>query len=151
MEVTAGAGVYDTSGLCPPFCSANSNVFGSTFGLRFEVDDAEYIRPVSAYEVACCFRLDNNVTHTLSHPQNFCLLDCGVPSRTSCMLFDAITRRLEAIRVENFKIHDPTRFAAPAAIALVPAFTNGAVGSRIPGNDAWRRALNDDPMTKLLL
>ena len=162
--VSAGAGVYDISGLCPPFCSSNSNAFASTFGIEFEDDDATFIRPVSAYEVACCFQLSNDLTHVISHPENFCLLDCGVPSITSRVLFDAILKRLEAVRAENFEtldsvssrtrsqgVLDPSRFAAPAALAQIAAYTNGAVGSRIPGNDAWRRALLDDPVTSLLL
>ena len=30
-------------------------------------------------------------------------------------------------------------------------FTNGAIGSRIPDNAAWQQALQDDPVTRLLL
>ena len=60
-------------------------------------------------------------------------------------------KRLESIRTENFDIHHPSRYAAPAAIAQVPAFTNRAVGSRIPGDTSWRQALRDDPVTNLLL
>ena len=104
-----------------------------------------------SYEVACCFQLNNDLTHSISHPANFCLLDCGVPSHTSCVLLDAVLKRLETIRIENFEIFHPSRYAAPAAIAQVPAFTNGAVGSRIPGNSSWRRALSEDPVTQLIL
>jgi hypothetical protein len=82
-QVAAGAGVYDTSGLCSPFCSSNSNAFASTFGVEFAAEDTTFIRPVSAYEVACCFRLENDLTHAISHPANFCLLDCGIPAMTS--------------------------------------------------------------------
>ena len=38
IGVSAGAGVYELSGLCPPFCASNSNVFSSTFGVEYEVD-----------------------------------------------------------------------------------------------------------------
>ena len=34
VEVTVGAGVYDTAGLCPPFFSSNSNAFASIFGIE---------------------------------------------------------------------------------------------------------------------
>ena len=132
IKVSAGAGVYDTAGLCPPFLSSNSNAFGSTFGIEFTTDSTCFIGLVSAYEVACSFRLSGDLTHALSHPANFCLLDYGVPSTTSGVLFDAMLKRLECIRTWNFDIHHPSRYAAPAAIAQVPAFTNGAVGSRIP-------------------
>ena len=60
-------------------------------------------------------------------------------------------KRLETIRNDNFDFHHPSRYAAPAAIAQVLAFTNGAVGSRIPGNSSWRQALHDDPVINLLL
>ena len=36
--ISAGAGVYDTSGLCPPFCATNSDLFASTFGVEFDND-----------------------------------------------------------------------------------------------------------------
>ena len=58
--VSAGAGVYDISGLYPPFCSSNSNGSASTFDVKFEDKSASFIRPVLAYEVVCCFRLSNN-------------------------------------------------------------------------------------------
>ena len=109
------------------------------------------MRPVSAYEVACCFRVDDDLTHSLSHPKNFVLLDCGIPSATSRVLLDPIIRRLEQIRTENFEIMQPQRLAAPAAITHVPAFTNGAVGSRIPDKEIWSKALRENPMTNLLL
>ena len=101
--------------------------------------------------MASCFRLDVDVTHSLALAENFCLLDGGVPSRTSWLLIDALLRRLESVRDENFEIHSPHQCAAPAAIAHVPAFTNGAVGSRIPDNATWRKALKNDPVTALLL
>ena len=45
----------------------------------------------------------------------------------------------------------PRQVAAPAATALIPTFVNGAVGSTIPDNCLWAKALTEDPMTKLLL
>ena len=60
-------------------------------------------------------------------------------------------RRLDSICTENFEIFDPRLSHAPAAITMVPAFLNGAVGSRIPTNEVWLKALKNDPMTKLLL
>ena len=60
-------------------------------------------------------------------------------------------KRPEIVRTENFEILNPSRYVAPAALAEVCAFTNGAVGSRIPDNNIWRRALCDDPVTNLLL
>ena len=45
----------------------------------------------------------------------------------------------------------PRQVAAPATTALVPTLVNGAVGSTIPDNRIWAKALTEDPMTNLLL
>ena len=83
--VSAGSGVYCQSGLCPPFCASNSNAFASTFGIEFDFEGSMFVRPVSAFEVASCHGLDNDVTYSLSHPENFCLIDCGIPRATSIL------------------------------------------------------------------
>ena len=68
VNISSGAEIYDTAGLCPPFSPSNSNAFGSTLGIEFKDKDGQlYIRPFSAYEVTCCFRLDKDITHFLSH------------------------------------------------------------------------------------
>ena len=142
-EVIAGAGVYSGTGLCPPFVASNTNMFGSTFGMEFELDGKLCVRPVSAYEIASCFGLGNDLTHSLAHPAFFCLLDCGVPANTSKCFIEVLLSRLADMQRGNFQIMQPNHCAAPAV--------NGAVGSRIPDNRTWEQALQDDPMTKLLL
>ena len=151
IGISSGDGVYELSIHCPPFCASNSNVFASTFGVEYEADGVTIVRPISVYGIACCFRIDSDLTYAIYHPGNVCLLDCGVPSWTSAVLLDAIIKRLDKIRNENFEIFDPSRYSAPAAIAQVPDFINGAVRSRIPDNKVWQKALKDDPMTNLLL
>ena len=152
ISIYSGAEIYDTAGLCPPFSPSNSNAFGSTFGIEFKDKDGQlYIRPFSAYEVTCCFKLDRNLTHSLSHASNFSLLECGIPHHTSQLLFVTLLKDLLKIRDESFEIIEPNRIAAPAALAQVPIFTNGAIGSRIPDKDIWSKALREDPMTKMLL
>ena len=150
-HISAGAGVYDTSGLCPPFGTPNPNIFSANFGIEYDDGATTFVRPISPYEVSCCFCLNNDLTYALSHPANFGLLDCGIPSRTSRLFLSAILYRLESIRTENFEVHDPSLAHAPAAITMIPAFTNGAIGSRIPDSTVWIKALHDDPMTNLLL
>ena len=150
-SVEAGSGVYGTSGLCPPFASPNTNIFGSTFGIEFTVKEDTFVRGVSAYEYTSTYNLDNDLTYTLSHPANFSLLDCGIPARTSSSIFKTVFTRLDSIRTENFELHDPSLSHAPAAVAMVPLFTSGAVGSRIPDETIWRKALKDDPQTNFLL
>ena len=109
-------------------------MFSSTFGVEYEVDGVALVPPVSAYELTCCFRLDSDLIYVIAHPSNFCLLDCGVRSRISGVLLDAILKRLDKIRTKNFEIFNPYRYSYPAAIAQVPDFTNGAVGTRITDN-----------------
>ena len=41
--------------------------------------------------------------------------------------------------------------ATPASLAQVLAFTNGAVGCRLPGNNTRKQALCNDPVTNLSL
>ena len=45
----------------------------------------------------------------------------------------------------------PKQVAAPAATALIPTFVNGDVGSTIPDNRFWAKALTEHPMTNVLL
>ena len=45
----------------------------------------------------------------------------------------------------------PRQIAAPAATAMIPAFVNGAIGSRILDNCVWATALTEDPVTIMLL
>ena len=87
----------------------------------------------------------------LAHPDNFLLLNCWIPTRTSITFFTAIMQHLDNIRTENFEICDPRLSHAPAVITMVPAFLNGAVGSRIPNNEVWLQALKSDPLTNTLL
>ena len=138
IGISSGDGVYELSIHCPPFCASNSNVFASTFGVEYEVDGVTLVRPISAYEIACCFRLDNELTYAIYHSSDFFLLDCGVTSHTSAVLLDTILNRLDKICNENFKIFNHSCYSAPAAIEQVPYFTNGAVGSRIPYNKVWK-------------
>ena len=92
LGISAGAGVYEISGLCPPFCASNSNVFASTFGVKYEAGGITLVRPISAYEMACCFQIDSELTYAISHPAKSCLLESGVPLRTSSVLLDAILK-----------------------------------------------------------
>ena len=46
INISSGAEMCDTAGLCPPFSPSNSNAFGSTFGIEFKAKDGQlYIRP----------------------------------------------------------------------------------------------------------
>ena len=118
--ISAGAGVYDTAGLCPPFCATNSNLFASTFGIEFDDESTTLVRPISSYEVTKCYRLHDDLTYVLAHPANFLLLDCAIPTQTSRAFFNQIIDRLDEIRTANFEIHDPALSHAPAAITMAP-------------------------------
>lgn len=133
------------------FVASNTNAFASTFGEEVELDKELYVCPVSGYEVVSCFRLNGNLTHSLAHPENVCLLDCGVPAKTSKCFLEAMMQRLVSVENENLQLLQPRQCAVPAATACIPSFVNGAVGSRIPNNSVWKQALEDDPITKLLL
>ena len=126
-------------------------MFAYTFGVENEADGVTLVQTISAYEIACCFRLDNELTYAIYHSSDFFLLDCGVTSHTSAVLLDTILNRLDKICNENFKIFNHSCYSAPAAIEQVPYFTNGAVGSRIPYNKVWQKDLKDDPMANLFL
>ena len=126
-------------------------MFASTFGVKYEAGGITLVRPISAYEMACCFQIDSELTYAISHPAKSCLLESGVPLRTSSVLLDAILKRLDKICTQNFKIFNPSRYSAPASIAQVTSFTNGAIGLRIPDNKVWQKDLKDYPMTNLLL
>ena len=92
IGISSGDGVYELSIHCPPFCASNSNVFASNFGVEYEADGVTIVRPISAYEIACCFRLDSDLTYAISRPSKLFLLDCGVPLWTSGILLGAILK-----------------------------------------------------------
>ena len=50
-DISAGAGIYDVDGLCPPFCAPDSNLFASTFGVEFTQDSHALVRPISPYDL----------------------------------------------------------------------------------------------------
>ena len=74
-----------------------------------------------------------------------------IPRATSRLFLGAVVKRLDIINEENFETYMPRQVAAPAATALVPTLVNGAVGSTIPDNRIWAKALTEEPMTNLLL
>ena len=117
--ISAGSGVHCVSGLCPPFCASNSNAFASTFGIEFDCEGRKFVSSVPTFEVVSCHKLDKDVTYSLSHPENFCLVDCGIPRATSRLFLGAILRRLDSINEENFEISMPKQVAAPAATAMM--------------------------------
>ena len=150
-EITAGSGVYNTDCLCPTFGPDNPNLFSNTFGIEFEDDNDHLVWPMSAFEFVSAFGLDKEMTYSLSHPANFSLMDSGVPQRTSIAILSALTDRLDSLRLEEFELHDPSLRHAPSALCQISAFLNGAVGTKLPDNRHWSKALQDDPETKLLM
>ena len=79
------------------------------------------------------FRLDKNLMYKISQPDNFLLLDCGIPGQTSHLVFETInTPRLQQLQIESFEVFDPVAQHAPAAVSMVPCFLNGTVGVRLP-------------------
>ena len=78
-------------------------------------------------------------------------MDSGIPQRTSFALLNALITRLDCLRSEGFEIFDPSVRCAPAALSQISTFLNGAVGTKLPDNRHWVKALQDDPETKLLL
>ena len=133
----------------PRFCATNTNVFAYTFGIEFTVEDDIYARPMSAYEYASYLRLDRDLTYFLSHPDNFCLIDFGIPKSTSKLFLGIILNKLDAVNAENFEVSMPRQIAAPAATAMIPTFVNCVIGSRIPDNRVWATALTEDPVTNI--
>ena len=107
LGVYNGAGVYEISGLCPPFCASNSNMFASTFGVEYEADGVALIRPISDYEISCWFHINRDLTYSIAHPEMFYLLDCGIPLRISGVLLDAILKQLEKSALINLKYSTP--------------------------------------------
>lgn len=150
ITLRVGSGVYSTSGLCPPLSAPSDNIFDNTFGIEFSIKNASLVRPISQYEVASCFSLDNNLTYKMAHSDTFPLLDLGIPGCTSSWILNAIFERLVSVRNENAEIIDPSTNAAPAAVSI-PIFLNGAVGTRVPDNAAWQRAYQSDKNCKEIL
>lgn len=151
MDTTtlSGAAVYSQESLCPPFCSAaNHNFFQHYFGIEFKHDDHTYVRSFSPFEFVSCFRLSDDLTYKLSHPQYKFSLDAGIPALTSMWLFDYLIERLLQIRDANCEIFNPSHHAAPAA--PIQAFLSGAVGVRLPTKERWVQAYKADKELSLV-
>ena len=71
----------------------------------------------------------------------------ALPSRFSLLLLIVLI----FLRNENFEFHDPSLWHAPSALCQISAFLDGPVGTKLPDNRHWSRALQDDPETKLLI
>jgi hypothetical protein len=135
--------VYSTDHLCPPFDSQpNENLFQSSFGVEYSVDDHIYPRPFSPFETVRCYGFEDDLTYRLSHPEYLFKLQYAVPAHTSAWIFDHIFDRLIEIRNANIEVFDPARHAAPAAACQ--AFVNGAVGTRLPSAERWKEAYERD-------
>ena len=151
--ITAGTGVYFDTGLCPPFCGPNTNLFGCSFGIEFSIpdDSHQFVRSISPYEFVSCYGLDRNMTYAISQPTQFPHADCGIPALTSFWLLHAISERLLTIQLENFEVFDSSNHSAPAAFASVPSFLNGAIGVTLPSPSRWIEATSEDPETSLII
>ena len=115
-NISAGSGVYCLSGLCPSLCATNTNAFASTFEIEFAVEKDMYVRPISAYKCASCLRLDRYLTYSLSHLENVCLIDCGIPKVTSRLFLGAILNKLDAVNAKKFEVSMPHQMAAPGQL-----------------------------------
>ena len=125
--ITAGSGAYEVDGLCPLFSSTNPNMFAATFGIECETSGTTFVRPISSYEYTKCFRLTNDLTYSLSHPENFGLLTSGIPAKTGRLFLNSVLLRLDNIRNESFEVFDPSLQHAPTTVSMVPAFTQSLV------------------------
>ena len=104
-----GAAVLDVRGSCPGSLSPpNSNIFQHFFGIEFLHEGIRYLRPISQFEFAACYRLRDSFTYSLAHPTNRCHLDAGIPGLTSAWVLDSILTRLLHIRDENTECYDTT-------------------------------------------
>ena len=148
-SITTGSSVVSTSNLCPSFTPCKSqNIFGHLFGIEFEVDSENYVRPVSSFEFVRCFNLSDDLTYSLSHPDNEFYLDAALPAFTSAHVLSSIHDRLDVIRQANVQVIEPNTIHAPAALTNV--FMNASTSTRLPDKDAWVKAYDEDPETRLI-
>ena len=142
-SVVVGSCVFDLSCLLPHFCDdANSNLCGHYFVIEFHINDRRYVRPIYPFEFTRSFGLIDYLTYKLSKPEYKFSADAGIPAQTSVWLFGHILDRLYELRDANCQVFDPAQFAAPAA--MCQAFVSGAIGSRLPNADMWKKAYDQD-------
>ena len=79
------------------------------------------------------------------------LLDCGISGSTYYDLLSDLAKYMDLLRINKFEFCNPSMAADPEAISIVPYFTSGAIGTRLPSRNVWCDALKSDPMTKILL
>ena len=168
-----GTGVFCVDHLCPPVSENNSNLFQRTFGIELIIAASKLgpdetiiserlVRPFSPFEHASAFRLDSNLTHDLSHAQNFALLEQGIPQLTSQCIFEAISKQTKILCEQSTEILDrssdkgvdapvSSRTRAKTQASLLPAFLNSAIGVTLPCKRTWAEAYQNDPECKLIL
>jgi hypothetical protein len=107
------------------------------------------MRPISPFEFARCYNLEDEITYKISHQSNIFCLDAAIPGCTLAHIFDQLLTRLVSIRDANCSIFSPNQYAAPAA--CTQAFLNGAVGIRLPDKAQWVEAYSRDPVMKCII
>ena len=148
-SIQCGSNVVCSSHLSPPFSSVTTdNLFGHWYGIEFYKDGGQYVRPISNFEAVRCHSLPDVLTYRLSHKDFQYNLDAAIPALTSSYLFRAIDIRMQRIRDSNIQIFEPRHIHAPAALSNV--FVNGATGTKLPNQEAWIAAYDNDPETKLI-
>ena len=150
-EITEGLVIYDVDGICPPFGAPSTNMFQSTFVIKFNIVSYTFIRCFSSWKFTSTYGLDNKLTYVLSHPSKFYLLDCGISGSTYYDLHSDLAKYMDLLPINEFEFCDPSMAAVPEAISMVPYFTSGAIGTRLSSRKVWFDALKSDPMTELLL
>ena len=152
MPTLQGTLVYDTYFPAPPLGEKNSNIFGELFGILYKDESGLlHTRRISIFEYCRCFGLQNEVLHKVAeNNRNLELLRNSLPACTSSFLLE---KAFELLRLvisdhENFAIEQHPDIA-PAAISNV--LTNSIVHHKIPDDDVWRKAVQDDSECKLML
>ena len=136
-------------------------MFGRAFGIEFTPSNPEislpaqqqsvtkFVRPISPFEIASCYRLSKDLTYHLAHGANFHHLADGIPGMTSFWILTLLQDRLESTQSLNSESVDPPSNSTSIANPIL-SFLNGTIGTSLPDNKSWFRAIESDPETNLL-
>ena len=142
-SILAGSSVLSGDSLCQPFDACpNRNLFQQYFGLEFYHNGHTFVRAILTYQFTRCFDLGDKLQYRLSHENNKFGLDASMPAKSSAWIFEQVHSHLIHLHDLNSEVFSPNQFAAPAA--TIQTLVNGAVCTRLPSQERWIQAYNND-------
>ena len=146
-----GTSVYNTDDIAPPMTEMNNNIFRQSSDNRqaSSSDDKHWaIRPMSPFEYAQMFYLNDKLSLKLAESKFFHLLEAGIPGRTSYTLITCVYERLLTLRRDSIDFFGAE--GSPDSVSPISTFSS-AIGARLPDYIVWKSSFSADKEFQLMM